>query len=152
MYVDACGVFERYHADLCRTVAIGATIRTRAGSSSTQRKAWTPFSGRFAPATRWTWHNARRKSGCTRRSRASRCGGSAATRSASRYRRSGSGTYLSNDAFETFTWEPGYVTNYENIVFDRELGFTASYMETLLMTDGGVETLSRHPRVLVVAG
>ncbi len=46
-------------------------------------------------------------------------------------------TYLSNDAFETFTWEPGYVTNYENIVFDREGGFTASYMETLLMTDDG---------------
>ena len=29
-------------------------------------------------------------------------------------------TYLANDAYETFTWEPGYLTNYENIVFDRE--------------------------------
>jgi len=35
-------------------------------------------------------------------------------------------TYLSNDAFETFTWEPGYVTNYENILFDRDGGFLAS--------------------------
>ena len=25
-------------------------------------------------------------------------------------------TYLANDAFEPFTWEPGYVTNYENIL------------------------------------
>ena len=46
-------------------------------------------------------------------------------------------TYLSNDAYEQFTWEPGYVTNYENILFDREAGFTASYMETLLMTETG---------------
>ena len=56
------------------------------------------------------------------------------------------------DAFEQFTWEPGYVSNYENILFDRERGFTASYMETLLMTDAGIETLSRHPRELAVAG
>ena len=44
------------------------------------------------------------------------------------------------------------MTNYENIVFDREARFTASYMETLLMTESGVETLSRHTRELVVAG
>ncbi len=51
-------------------------------------------------------------------------------------------TYLSNDAFEQFTWEPGYVTNYENILFDRDRHFTASYMETLLMTETGIEVLS----------
>jgi hypothetical protein len=61
-------------------------------------------------------------------------------------------TYLSNDAFEAFTWEPGYVTNYENILFDRDGGFTASYMETLVMSDNVIETLSRHPRELAVAG
>ena len=44
------------------------------------------------------------------------------------------------------------MTNYENIVFDRERGFTASYMETLLMTTDGVEALSRHSRELAVAG
>src|SRR5207248_11132932 len=60
-------------------------------------------------------------------------------------------TYLSNDAVEPFTLEPGYVTNYENILFDRDRGFTASYMETLLMTADGIETLSRHPRELAVA-
>ena len=59
-------------------------------------------------------------------------------------------TYLSNDAYEQFTWEPGYVTNYENILFDREAGFTASYMETLLMTETGIEILSRVPRTLQV--
>jgi hypothetical protein len=59
-------------------------------------------------------------------------------------------TYLSNDAYERFTWEPGYVTNYENICFDREAGFTASYMETLLMTEEGIEILSSVPRELTV--
>jgi hypothetical protein len=37
-------------------------------------------------------------------------------------------------------------------VFDPEGGFTASYMETLLMTAEGVEPLSRHPRELSIAG
>ena len=40
----------------------------------------------------------------------------------------------------------------ENRSFDRDAGFTASYMETLLMTEQGIETLSRHPRELAVAG
>jgi hypothetical protein len=34
--------------------------------------------------------------------------------------------------------------------FDRDAGFTASYMETLLMGDSGIETLSRLPRGLSV--
>jgi len=59
-------------------------------------------------------------------------------------------TYLANDAFERFTWEPGYVTNYENILFDREAGFTASYMETLLMGPERIEVLSTRPRELTV--
>ena len=59
-------------------------------------------------------------------------------------------TYLNNAAFEQFTWEPGYVTNYENILFDREQGFTASYMETLLMTETGIEVLSEVPRTLTL--
>ena len=59
-------------------------------------------------------------------------------------------TYLSNDAFEQFTWEPGYVTNYENILFGREGRFTASYMETLLMTEQGIEILSTVPRELLL--
>ncbi len=59
-------------------------------------------------------------------------------------------TYLSNDAYERFTWEPGYLTNYENIVFDRERQLTASYMESLLMTESGIEVLSKVPRTLTV--
>jgi Xaa-Pro aminopeptidase len=59
-------------------------------------------------------------------------------------------TYFSNDGFEQFTWEPGYLSNYENILFDRQQQVTASYMESLLMTDSGIEILSRLPRTLTV--
>ena len=153
MYVDACGVVDRYHADLCRTVAIGRdhpgarrileqtarsvevvqrTVRAGDPLDVAQRVAEEYVFSRFPRDQVW-WVGGYAL-------------GIAVPPSWVGH------TYLSNDAFETFTWEPGYVTNYENIVFDREAGFTASYMETLLMTDGGVETLSRHTRELVVAG
>ena len=153
LYVDACGVFNRYHADLCRTVAIGrdhpevrAILEQTARSVEevqrvvrpgdqldvAQRVAEEFVFSRFPREQVW-WVGGYAL-------------GIAVPPSWVGH------TYLSNDAFETFTWEPGYVTNYENILFERERGFTASYMETLLMTDGGIETLSRHPRELAVAG
>jgi hypothetical protein len=36
------------------------------------------------------------------------------------------------------------------VLFDRVAGFTASYMETLIMTERGIEVLSRLPRTLTV--
>ncbi|HEY7730586.1 MAG TPA: Xaa-Pro peptidase family protein, partial [Gaiellaceae bacterium] len=149
MYVDACGVVDRYHADLCRTVAIGrdhpearAILEQTAASVEEVRRAVRPgdpldvaqrvaeeyvFS-RFPPEQVW-WVGGYAL-------------GIAVPPSWVGH------TYISNDAFESFTWEPGYVTNYENVLFDRQRGFTASYMETLLMTEDGIETLSRHPREL----
>jgi Xaa-Pro aminopeptidase len=153
MYVDACGVVNRYHADLCRTLAIGRDhleareiLEQTAGSVEevqrvvrpgdpldvAQRVAEDYVFSRFPREQVW-WV------------------GGYALGIAMPPSWVGH-TYLSNDAFETFTWEPGYVTNYENILFNRERGFTASYMETLVMTEDHVETLSRHPRELVVAG
>jgi hypothetical protein len=38
------------------------------------------------------------------------------------------------------------------VLFDRDAGFTASYMETLLMTEAGIESLSARPRTLTVVG
>jgi len=153
MYVDACGVVARYHADLCRTVAIGRdheearrilehTARSVDEVKRTVRPG-DPLDVAQRAAEEWVLARIPREQVWW-------VGGYALGLALAP---SWVGhTYLSNDAFESFTWEPGYVTNYENIVFDRERGFTASYMETLLMTTGGIETLSRHPRELVVAG
>jgi len=153
MYVDACGVVARYHADLCRTFAIGrdhpearSVLEATSGSVAAvqaavqpgdpldvaQRAAEEYVFSRFPPERVW-WV------------------GGYALGIALPPNWVGH-TYLSNDAFEPFTWEPGYVTNYENILFDRERGFTASYMETLVMTEDGIEALSRLPRTLTVIG
>lgn len=153
MYVDACGVYDRYHVDLCRTFAIGrdnatarAILEVTAGSVEAVREAVRPgdpldtaqrvaeeyvFS-RF-PRERVWWV------------------GGYALGVALPPDWVGH-TYLSNDAYEQFTWEPGYVTNYENILFDPDEQVTASYMETLLMTEDGIEILSRVPRTLTVVG
>lgn len=149
MYVDACGVVDRYHVDLCRTFAVGedhaqarAILERTAGSVLEVQRAVRPgdpldVAQRIAedyvyarvPREQVWWV------------------GGYALGIALPPDWVGH-TYLSNDAYEQFTWEPGYVTNYENIVFDAEQGFTASYMETLLMTESGIEILSTVPREL----
>jgi Xaa-Pro aminopeptidase len=153
MYVDACGVFNRYHADLCRTVAIGRDhaearriLEHTARSVAAVRQAVSagdPLDVAQRAAEEWVFS-------VIPREQVWWVGGYALGIAVPP--NWVGHTYLSNDAFEPFTWEPGYVTNYENIVFDRERGFTASYMETLLMTADGVEALSRHSRELAVAG
>jgi hypothetical protein len=47
---------------------------------------------------------------------------------------------------------PSAASNSESVLFDRDAGFTASYMETLLMTEAGIEPLSERPRALTVVG
>jgi Xaa-Pro aminopeptidase len=153
MYVDCCGVVNRYHVDVCRTFAIGrdhpearAILEQTAGSVEEVIAAVRPgdpldvaqsvaeeyvFS-RFPREQVW-WV------------------GGYALGIAMPPNWVGH-TYLANDAFEQFTWEPGYTTNYENILFDRDAGYTASYMETLLMGPERIEVLSKLPRTLTVLG
>ena len=151
MYVDACGVVNRYHADLCRTFAIGrdhaeareileqtarsveavvAAVEPGDPLDAAQQAAEDYLYARF-PKERFWWV------------------GGYALGIAMPPNWVGH-TYLANDAFETFTWEPGYVTNYENILFDRDGGYTASYMETLLMGPERIEALSAHTRELTL--
>jgi Xaa-Pro aminopeptidase len=151
MYVDACGVFNRYHVDVCRTFSIGrdhpgaraileqtsksveevrATVKPGDPLDVAQKVAEDYVFSRFPRDQVW-WV------------------GGYALGIAMPPNWVGH-TYLANDAFEKFTWEPGYVTNYENILFDREGGFTASYMETLLMGPDRIEIMSKVPRELTV--
>ena len=151
MYVDCCGVVERYHVDVCRTFAIvednpgareildytsGSVLEVQRGVRTgdpldvAQKIAEDYVFSRYSRDQVW-W-----------------VGGYALGLG---LRPNWVGhTYLSNDAWESFTWEPGYLTNYENIVFSREGGFTASYMESLLMTETGIRVLSKLPRTLTV--
>lgn len=153
--IDTCGVYNCYHADMCRTYTIGRdnerarqildctsrsveliAERVRAGDplDVAQRIADDYIFAHFSPDEVW-W-----------------VGGYSLGIG---FPPSWTGhTYLSNDLsadpYERFTWEPGYVSNYENIVFDRDRQVTASYIETLLMTESGIEILSRIPRTLML--
>jgi Xaa-Pro aminopeptidase len=152
MYFDTAGVVDRYHADLCRTISIGvdhprvreimdvtrgsvdaviAAVKPGDPLDVAQRVAEDYVFSRFDRDNVW-WV------------------GGYAMGIALPPDWVGH-TYLSNDAFEQFTWETGYVTNYENILYDRDERFTASYMEMLLMTETGIEVLSRVDRGLHVA-
>jgi len=153
MYVDACGVVDRYHADVCRTFAIGrdhaearAVLEYTSGSVGEVQRAvhaGDPLNVAQKAAEEYVFSR-------YPRDRVWWVGGYALGIALPP---SWVGhTYLSGDAFEDFTWEPGYVTNYENIVFDRDAGYTASYMETLVMTENGIDVLSRVPRTLAVIG
>ncbi len=58
-------------------------------------------------------------------------------------------TYLANDGLAEITWEPGYVSNFETVLVDAEAGFEAATIDTLVMTEAGLELLSELPRGLI---
>jgi len=61
-------------------------------------------------------------------------------------------TYLANDGLERCRWEAGYLSNYETVFVDKEQGFEAACIDTILMTDDGLEILSSLPRGLLPGG
>jgi Xaa-Pro aminopeptidase len=56
--------------------------------------------------------------------------------------------YLANEGPKPFTWQPGYLSNFETILFDRDAGYEAAIIDSVLMTDAGLEVLSTLPRGL----
>jgi Xaa-Pro aminopeptidase len=148
--VDACAVVDRYHANLARTFALGET-----GSGA--RELISLAAGSLGELQR----SARVGEGPER-----------AAEAAERYVREripaeqiwwiggyalGIGfppswvghTYLANDGLERCTLEPGYVSNFENVLFDRDAGFAAVTIDTLVVTETGIEALSTLPRELL---
>ena len=119
LYFDTAGVVDRYHADLCRTVSIGVDHPRVREIMDVTRGSVDAVIAAVKPGDPLDVAQRAAEDTSSRGSTATRCGGSAATRWASPCRRTGSVTRTSsNDAFEQFTWEPGYVTNYENILYE----------------------------------
>jgi Xaa-Pro aminopeptidase len=61
-------------------------------------------------------------------------------------------TYLANDGLEKVTLDPGYLSNFETVIVDREQGFEVCAIDTLLMTPQGLTVLSKLPRGLLLVG
>lgn len=154
MSVDVCGVVDRYHANLSRTFGLGeVSARARemleqaAGSVEELIRAARSGEGpEVAAAAAERYVRARIPA-----ERIWWIGGYALGLALPP---SWVGhTYLANDGPQRCLLMPGYVSNFENVLFDEDEGFAATFIETLVMTETGLEVLSRLPRTLIdVAG
>jgi hypothetical protein len=61
-------------------------------------------------------------------------------------------TYLANDGPKRCLLREGYVSNYETILIDKDAGFEASFVDTIVMTNSGLDVLSSIPRGLLETG
>jgi Xaa-Pro aminopeptidase len=150
--VDCCAVVHRYHANLGRTFALGRgsdlareTLDLAAGSiKELQRHARIDEPPEFAAAKADEYVRAR-----VPEARVWWVGGYSL----------GVGfppswvghTYLANDGLERCVLRAGYVSNFETVFVDRDEGFSAQSIDTVLMTDDGLEVLSSLPRTLLDA-
>jgi Xaa-Pro aminopeptidase len=150
--VDACAVVDRYHVNLCRSFVIGgwnahADDYLRAGADSLAQLCRAATIGE-GPET------ALAQADRVLRSRVPAAGiwwiGGYALGIA--FPPSWVGhVYLANDGPNRAALRPGYVSNFETIMFNREKGFEASSIDTVVGTDGGLAALSQVPRELLRA-
>ena len=148
--VDCCAVIDRYHANLCRTFALGepnaeaaAMLDAAAGSVPELQRLAVLGEGpetAMAAAERWVYDRVPAE-------KIWWVGGYSL----------GIGlppswvghTYLANDGLSKVTWQPGYVSNYETVLVDKGGGFEACAIDTIVMTEDGLEVLSEVPRGLL---
>lgn len=148
--IDACGVVDRYHANLSRTYGLGEAstlarelLELAAGAVDELVRVASPGEGPEAAAAAAERHVRERVAN----KRIWWIGGYAL----------GLGvppswvghTYLANDGPERCEWRPGYVSNFEVILYDEDEGFAAATIDTVLMTATGLEVLSRLPRAMI---
>ena len=150
--VDCCAVIDRYHANLARTFAIGRAnaraaemLDQAAGSILELQGAARPGEGPEAaaaaattyvrahiPAENIWWVGGYSLGIAFPPSWVGHC-------------------YLANDGVEKCQLRPGFVSNYENVFSDARDGFEASFIDTIVMTEHGLDVLSQIPRGLLLA-
>ena len=144
LFIDFCGVYNRYHSDLCRTFSVGESaglknlIHTLAGSLPAVLEAVKP--GDPIPKVGETATSYIEAVGL--KGKASWTGYDMGISIPPDWV---GHTRLNPWGFEQADYVPGTITNYE--IFSSTNGF----IDTLLMTDNGLEVLSRlDPELIVV--
>lgn len=147
VWIDFCGVYKRYHADLSRTFSVGDLPRARevvaqAAPSVTRLLESITVGMPLAEAQRIADEYIDQQG---LRKHVWWIGGYSL------------GADLPPDwvghvflgkeeTFEEVVFEPGVVTNYENLFDFPEEGWGGGFIDTILMTDTGLEVLSKLPR------
>lgn len=148
--IDFCGVVDHYHANLCRTFALGdphpgagELLEAAAGSLPELRRLARLGEGpeiAAAAAERWVYDRVPAEKvwwvGGYSLGIALPPGWVGHT-------------YLANDGLSKATWRPGYVSNFETVLVDPEAKFEACAIDTIVMTEDGLEVLSDLPRTLL---
>ncbi|MGE4428247.1 MAG: M24 family metallopeptidase [Solirubrobacteraceae bacterium] len=151
--VDGCGVVDRYHANLARTFAIGdadpragAMLDAAAGALDELRRVARPSEhpdAAMAAADAWVrdrlppeqvwWVGGYALGVCLPPSWVGHA-------------------YLAGDGPERILLDPGYASNFETVLVHPDAGFEVCCIDTVVMTENGLEALSAVPRALLPAG
>jgi Xaa-Pro aminopeptidase len=151
--VDACAVVDRYHVNLSRTFAVGAPnalaaelleqavgalpalcAAARAGEGPEQAMALAEAHARERIAAERIWWSGGYALGLA-------------------LPPSWVGhAYLANDGPERIALQDGWCSNFETILYDRDAGFEAAAIDTVVMDGGTLAPLSTLPRTLLRAG
>jgi Xaa-Pro aminopeptidase len=154
IYVDCCGAVDRYHANLCRTFALGCrppravenleVVTGSVAALQNSARLGDPLDEALGVAESYVrsrlpmdriWWVGGYSLGLAQPP--SWVGHA----------------YLSNDAYsQPLTWQPGLVFNFENVFFDRDEGSIGAAIDTVVMTERGLDVLSRLPHELAVVG
>lgn len=146
--IDACGVYNRYHVNCLRSFNLGENPRARSileiTSGSIQHlvenmKVGMPVSEMQRLADEYIAETGLAKYAWW-------VGGYSLGIS---YPPDWTGhVYMDGEAFSSPTMVPGFVMNYENVFVSDAEGWNASYIDSLIMTENGLEILTTAPRSL----
>lgn len=148
--VDACGVVDRYHANLSRAFVVGGWDQRADDLLAAGAESLGAFCARarIGESPRAAMEHAER----VLRSRVPDehiwwVGGYGFGLA---FPPSWVGhTYLADDGPRPTPLDVGYVSNFETVLFDREAGFEAAAIDTILVGEQGAAPLSRIPRGLI---
>lgn len=151
--VDACAVVDRYHVNLSRTFSVGAPNALAAELLEQAAGALPTLCGAARAGEGPEEAMARAEAHVRERIAAERIWWIGGYALGLALPPSWVGhAYLANDGPERVALRDGWTSNFETILFDRDEGFEAAAIDTVVMEGGTLAPLSAIPRRLLAAG